>query len=197
MENARRGLGEITTGTFSFSGREARTAAAPRSTACAANPAPSACTPGSAAKRAPGDARRESTASARTSTSAAPDGTTASTPVNNSLNSTLPPTLRVVLFLPEYDGYPGGARVTFTLAPRLTIAPARGDCATARPLPRSSGSREACASLRVAVRAPRPETSGTTACPGADGAPAASPARSSGSPTGESEETSSGAVSLD
>src|SRR5256885_6393046 len=31
---------------------------------------------------------------------------------------------------PEYDGYPGGARVTFTLAPRLTMAPARGDCAT-------------------------------------------------------------------
>src|SRR6267143_2671081 len=148
MENARRGLGEITTGTFSSSGREARTAAAPRATACAANPAPSAFTPGSAAKRAPGAARRESTASARTSTSAAPGGTTASTPVNNSLNSTLPPTLRVVLFLPEYDGYPGGARVTFTLAPRLTIAPARGDCATARPLPRSSGSREACASLR-------------------------------------------------
>src|SRR6267378_2255312 len=98
---------------------------------------------------------------------------------------------------PEYDGYPGGARVTFTLAPRLTIAPARGDCATARPLPRSSGSREACASLCVAVRAPRPETSGTTACPAAAGTPAASPVRASGSSSGESAERSSGAVSFD
>src|SRR5882762_10374400 len=111
-----------------------------------------------AAKRAPGAARREPTANARTSTSAAPGGTTASNPANSSLNSTLPPTVCVLLFLPEYDGYPGGARMTFTLAPRLTMAPGRGDCATARPLPRSSGSREAWASLRVAVRAPRPET---------------------------------------
>src|SRR5262249_39749109 len=77
-----------------------------------------------------------------------------------------PPTLRVVPLSREYDGYPGGASVTFTLAPRLTIAPARGVWETARPLPRSSGSSDAWASRRVAVRAPSPKTSGTPVGPG-------------------------------
>src|SRR5438132_1672747 len=103
---------------------------------------------------------------------------------------------RTRLHPPEYDGYPGGARVTFTLAPRLTMAPARGDCATARPLPRSSGSSDDCASRRIAERAPRPETSGTRARPGWIGGSAAGSCATSSPAPEPTDDTRRGAVSL-
>src|SRR5882724_1668382 len=61
-----------------------------------------------------------------------------------------------------YFAHPDGASVTRTRAPRLTIAPGRGDWAIVRPLPRSSGSSAASASLRTADRAGSPVRSGTT-----------------------------------
>src|SRR5260370_18746689 len=122
MENALRALGATTTGAPGCNGRCASTAAAPFATACGAYSAPSALTPGSAAKSAPGVTRRESTASARTSTPAAPGGTVASIPAHSSPSLTSSPFAPLLLRLPgrrQHDLHPCSALDNRTRPRRL------------------------------------------------------------------------------